>query len=534
MMSHRTLTRTLLLTCSLSLLSACDSMSETWANVTGERAQEQVVDGPRRAPMLNPKTEAPRAAAPMVMQVAAPASPPAAAPAADAAPSLFSLKDEAEAPEEGGVDYSAFDRFDDKGNEVVSKAEQPKLPTVEEGPRKAFPGNPSYSTHTEPTAPLPPAPLTPPAAPQAQLETPAAAPLPLLAQPEAPAAEAPAPTAPVATAEEAAPATGFLARVADSVSAPFAARSAEAASVTAQEKPAPQAAPDYPKLANVPPTPAAFEQLRAEKQEKITDLQTEHALAQDARQVLENEPSQLEAEPLESIAPAAAATPLDAAPVAADAPAVIQAQVQQDAAEAQPVLLGQATAPVEAVPAAAPQAAVEASAEPVAEASAEKPQGNAVSRWFKSLPPLFGAVKAQPPAASAEDASTTPTAPAPALAEPAATAPQSQPVPLNDGAAVLRSASGEELPSLRPQPAPVAPVVAQDAPLTDAPTPLLQVTPAAPQPATPVDEASDDELNVLVAPDDAMMQPAPASAPASALPSPQLLRAAPRPQSANP
>lgn len=422
-------------------------MNDWREGITGERTNRQVVDGPRRLPVYNKAALNSTRHTPMVEKISPPQ-------AAAALPPKTSPKT--------GTDYNAYDRFDDEGNEIVpaphALAEEEdaigagaidnvihafKSPaeTAPSGPRKSLSGNPNYSRQTESVAPLPPGPQTdlksdaPMVIIAEPVATPAIAPTSekLLAQaslpPEPAVKTTPAPadtqwtpqtpppvlekpasdTAEEKTAEEH---SGFLARIGDTLKRPFAKESTPV-------DPAAEALP-YPALSGVPATPPALSTVKNQKQENLEQLQSDHELAEQGRQEIASEPSEF--------APAAivpASTPANA----------VKAPTTESFTE-------------------------EIIAVPVTPTSAKK------SSWFDRIN-VFN--KQEEKTDPAQESGSIPVTPATAFTAPLTPAQlvetpgdTTQPLLVEPAPQPLRSASGEELPSLRASGAPVAPVVAAD------------------------------------------------------------------------
>ncbi len=151
---------------SLLALTACDT-SYAWESITGERP-DQVVDGPRRTPVLN-KTAAASKLPPMLETVAP------SAPAASSSVSVMSNPYEQYNPEQPqqNATVALEDNSKDNGNfftRAIGLDEakpQPQNQMVQAGgevARKPIAGNPYYAPETSPTAPLP--------APAVAVETP--------------------------------------------------------------------------------------------------------------------------------------------------------------------------------------------------------------------------------------------------------------------------------------------------------------------------------------------------------------------------
>lgn len=348
-----TSTRMLLVTsASVLALAACSpaAIAEKFSGQEGRKAQ--VVDGERRSPMLNPKTVAPEP------QVQAPAPAPAAPQASLDKPAnsdFFSSYDQdgnainpevetafsgdmeqapksPEPPQEnllakwfGGQDKPKAPDADRKPF-VAAAAEKPLLESdpamtakqAEFAPVAAAAGGSKYEYQPVKVA-LPPEPA------------------PMLDEPEKPSFfsrmmapfKAAAKEEPVAAPAPAAPAFETEPVVVKTE------MESDVAKASAKDEP-------YPMLSSVPENPAQFKTVKAEKEQGLQQLKMDHALAQDSKQSLSAEPSQMEvAAPLaEAPPPPAAANPL---PMASTEPS------------AEPVLLGQMTegkkSPAEQAPA---------------------------------------------------------------------------------------------------------------------------------------------------------------------------------------
>lgn len=276
---------------SVMLLTACgeNTFSNPFSSTKGRK--EQIVDGPRRHPQLNPcfrtgpgPINTPPCIADgdgMLPQNAPQAQ---AAPAPTAAPVVNNAFDQYDAqgnqvagsaapfkpidmpaadPEsEGEVDSSFFDRFFTKSPDAAPQP-APAAPASSDGARKSFTGNP------ESAAP----------APQVEFK-------PVVTEePKAAAAEfAPVTAKENVAAEESAPSRpSFFSRLVS----PF------SSGDEAKEEPKENVG-DYPALSSVPATPSEFKAVKAEKDQKIEELKMDHALAQESKQNLDAEPSQLQ------------------------------------------------------------------------------------------------------------------------------------------------------------------------------------------------------------------------------------------------
>ena len=338
---------------SIFWLMACTPERPEWLGGDPRRPAEDVVIGPKRTPLLNPRSgshPAGNQGSETSGQPPPPGSPP---------PSLQN---------------NPYDYFDDSGN--PKPALPPSAPAPSSGEptmferwlgeddqgraapagnqhaaRKQFPANPSYSGETVGIAPIPPGPqaaiISPaagePSAPPAMMEEsarPAAsadmkpvqppvqeiraaqpliadAPAPVVVPPPAVAMAEPAPEV-AAVPQEAAQASqpSWFDRMVTRVSGEPASPDTQAS----KNMP-------YPELSSVPERPKEFNKLKASKETQMQDLEIEHAIAQEQRQMLGAEPSQLGAVPAPvPAAPApAAAMPSHATasppPVAAPAPA---------------------------------------------------------------------------------------------------------------------------------------------------------------------------------------------------------------------
>lgn len=417
------------MSCSLAVLASCSVMDDWQEGITGERAEEQVVQGPRRVPPLNNRAMMSHIAPPpMVEKVPAAAVPPAAV-ATPPAPEAEVMR-EAPAP--------------------ASVVDEPA------GDRKPFIGNPRYSSEAQFTAPGEVA-AVPAAAPSggeevlAQLSAPVKydkvassvskappAPAPkgwskalsaddlksatdeIIAQPVEPQ------TAQAETNADADSGPGFFARLGESMKQPFAA------------KPAAESAKDenvsYPELSSVPQTPSQMQDAKNDSEDKIGQLISAHEAAQQSRQELESEPSEFAPVPL---------TTETASGKAAETPVVAPVAVRAPAPEEKPV-----------------------AEKMTVEKTTQQPEkkSSTLGEWLGGIS-LFGA-KDTAPVAPAEDTSIEKEAegaPQEIFAAPVNTPLNPQqlentPEPLQP----LRSASGEELPTLSTTGAPVAPVVAVD------------------------------------------------------------------------
>jgi hypothetical protein len=127
----------------------------------------------------------------------------------------------------------------------------------DESVRKPFGVDPAYSTETQAVAPLPPSPE-------------------LTVSPETQAAMAPHPAA----AEEK-PAGNVFSRMAQRLGDQPEAPEVE----KVKDKP-------YPKLSDVPERPAEFADVKANHMDTMADLQSEHAMAQESREMVNEEPTQ--------------------------------------------------------------------------------------------------------------------------------------------------------------------------------------------------------------------------------------------------
>lgn len=150
---------------------------------------------------------------------------------------------------------------------------------------------------------------------------------------------------------------------------------------------------NYPALSSVPPVPPQFEAVKTDKQQGMENLQSDYIEAQQAKEKLDNEPTEQPAEPAaeqaaapdEALAPAPVAAPTPAKkiraakapakpkpavakavpPAPAPAPALAKIETPappapasdnvQKAAPGEPVLLGHASAPLEPIKEAPPQ-----------------------------------------------------------------------------------------------------------------------------------------------------------------------------------
>lgn len=446
----------LLLCGSLSLLPACETVSSWREGITGERSKDQLVDGPRRLPVYNPKTVAlAPAVLPNTVQIPQQAPKPK---LGDHYAQINAFDEEEEdfkqEPLKGGVDYTAFDRYNNDSSEIAQK---PKTKTAEKdipaeehsGSRKSFFANPKYSKETEEVAPIPagPVPVLGEKIEKIEKSEAAVSPQHLLAHAadehtmEIIAEPIPMETAvkpPMPLSENDSPSSkppGFFDRLRDSIRHPF---------KKEEQKPQPTfldtmdnvSEKPYPNLSSVPQAPTQLKDVKQQSQDKKEQLQSEYLNAQKDKNELASEPSEL--------TPLLQSSEMDA--------------IQPPSPPAQKILPDvnvQAPVAVEEKPAASmPMMQTENIPPPL-------PPGEkkaAVSFWdriglFKKKPATPSSKNQNPAVSSAEE--NTP--PVSALGEEEAAAPllpQPEPEP------ILRSASGEELPSLRSSGAPVAPVSA--------------------------------------------------------------------------
>lgn len=416
--------RIALLSTSLLALASCEAMKEWRQGMTGERIDSPQPEGPRRMPIYN-ATALKNHGAPMVEQVAAPVAAPA---PVQAAPATSPKPD---------VDYTAYDRFDEQGNEIdpeamaVKAAPQAGMPAPAPiSERKTLPGNPqSAPQEPRPVFPAPRAEAFPPhdatevidaepvneARPVVLSEAaeatsaPAAAPKTLAAETPVQSPAAPAQEQLLAQASDAsAPATAqqdknFFNSIGDAISRRF----------TSDNSPAQEEFAEYPKLSAVPATPEPLKDARATREDRMQLLLEDHAQAQQERREIESEPSELN--PL--VPPQMQPDP---------APKAQEGQEMEIIAE-------------EVTPQPAPaETAHQEPQKPAETAAPQKP-------WYERLN-IFAA---QPQ-------------PAPEPAQPPQKAAIEAPAAHPEEPTVLRSASGEELPSLRAPSAPLAPISASD------------------------------------------------------------------------
>jgi hypothetical protein len=508
-MFNKKISRILLLTCSVGALTSCALVDDWKEGITGERSKEQVLDGPRRVPVNNreimgsmPKQQ------PMVQNFAA---------AKPSAPANVPMMPKS------AVDYTAYDRFDDEGNEIAPKPiessaaegevdvasidsmidafKSKPAETTPVGERKSFAGNPNYSKQTEGVAPIPagpqteikpaheepmiieavpvtnaapvvlPAPValnTAPSAPAPMLASSASseqllgqasapveyeaaktAPASATATPEWPAQLQPSelektPQTEVVSQEEEKP--GFFARLGDAIQKPFAKKPEEAAPSAVGDT-------DYPELSKVPQTPESLKEAKAQKNDKMQQLLDEHSLAQQSKQEIASEPSEFAPVPVAAPEPVSSSTNVisQPTPMVAPAPAPASAAVITQPVTVQPE-------PVMAQPAAAPSEEIVAT--PVE--SAEAPKRNFWDRVniFKKNGSQQ-AVQEETPQPQAEPVQEF-AAPQsqPMAAEETAAETAAQPLLSEPEPQTIRSATGEELPSLRSAGAPVESVSA--------------------------------------------------------------------------
>lgn len=335
---------------SLFWLTACTPERPEWLGGDPKRPAEDVVIGPKRTPLLNPRFGG-HPAGNQGSEASGQPSPPGSPP-----PSFQN---------------NPYDYFDDSGNPKPAAAPPPAAAPSDNNPtmierwlgsdnqekppslenqymaRKQFPANPSYSGETVGIAPIPPGPqaaiISPaagePSVPTAMMEEPAPAasadmkpvqppvqeiraaqplvadaPAPVVVPPPAVAMAEPVPA--VAVPQEAAPASqpSWFDRMVSRVSGE------PESSETQANKNMP-----YPELSSVPERPKEFNKLKASKETQMQDLEIEHVIAQEQRQMLGAEPSQLGAVPAPVPAAPAPATPENVTasppPVAALAPA---------------------------------------------------------------------------------------------------------------------------------------------------------------------------------------------------------------------
>lgn len=344
---------------SLFWLAACSPERPEWLGGDPKRPAADVVIGPKRTPLLNPRSggyPAGNQGSETSGQPPPPGSPP---------PSLQN---------------NPYDYFDNSGNPKPAPAPSSSEPTMFErwlgkddqgraaptgnqhAARKQFPANPSYSGETVGIAPIPPGPqaaIISPAAgePSAQpvmMEEPARpaasadmkpTQLPVQEMPAAQplVADAPAPVTappPAVVMAEPAPAVAAVPQETAQASQPSWFDRMMSRVSGEPESPETQASKNmpYPELSSVPERPKEFNKLKASKETQMQDLEIEHAIAQEQRQMLGAEPSQLGAVPAPVPVAPAPATPENVTasppPVAAPAPAPAPA--------GGPVLLGHA------------------------------------------------------------------------------------------------------------------------------------------------------------------------------------------------
>jgi hypothetical protein len=411
----RTLRLTLLATAAMTVaLTGCESISKTFSGTEGRK--EQVVDGPRRQPVLNPRSEAPSAPA-------APARPQAnAAPVADSPFDRFDARGNEIAPapaqaaapitmtageEDGEVGASFFDKLipSRSAPEAAPQAIKPPAEPV----RKPIAGNAAAKA-----APAPVMVAVPEAAPAAPVAAPVMVPspvatantrdMPMLADEREITAEAPAPRAPLVLASREEDTVGGFVPLAVSPAAdssvdavpvaqavetpaepaavmrapaarapekpsffsrltlPFTSRADDAPPAAA---PSSEAAPAFPALSSVPATPERLTEVKEGRDAMMQSLQADHASAQESKQALEAEPSETApVEPAPLLAAAKpAATPAPVAKAAmreeeeGDGDYDSPAEAAQASGNAQPVLLGRMGDPkLESAPQALPEA----------------------------------------------------------------------------------------------------------------------------------------------------------------------------------
>ncbi len=332
-------------------LSGCDT-SNLADKITGrEGRKEQMVDGPRRAPLLNPQGGAMPGNQPPVNMPAAAQPAPAAAPAASAAAAdnPFDQYDEhgrkvASAPakpiemadgegdEPGTVSSGFFDRFiPDRASDAP--AAQPLDERKQE--RKPFAGNVPSAMGTEKVAPQPepivlaksetlPASMAAPIVPDA-VQTAEFKPVPTLqnttsapvkAESAKPAAEedtvggfvpllpsvnaAVSPPPAAASEMQVQPAQPAPEKAALASSAADDASASEPSmisrlfsSLAGKPQPAPQGeeAEPFPELSSVPQLPKEFGKAKSDQKQQVATLKADHALAQEQKEALDAEPA---------------------------------------------------------------------------------------------------------------------------------------------------------------------------------------------------------------------------------------------------
>lgn len=310
--------------CCIAALSACSGAGRLMDKITGNEGREpQVVDGGRRAPMLNPQSLPP------------------ADKGADAAPVR------PVAPQMAQVSPTPFDSYDDEGNEVEADASSAEAKSTPDYFSQFFGQEKEKTEAAQPVA----APATdavrkpisdnamsvgtadrkdtvsdfaPVGAPRAAVQEEKSVERVIETAP-------PAPTVDEPVAEER---PSFFSRVISPVKRLWSndekpSVNAESAPVTPVEKEmAKPLSPsqDYPALSSVPPTPSQFKAVKAEKDKDMEALTLDHALAQENKQVLDAEPSASQPTPV-------AAPSITPAPVSAPVP--VAAKPKEE-----PVLLG--------------------------------------------------------------------------------------------------------------------------------------------------------------------------------------------------
>lgn len=334
----------------LAVSGCSSSMYEDLREAIQGRREPQVVNGPLRVPELNAKAPASAPVPPPPPMMTPP--PPPAMMMAPPPPAAFAPPPppmDAPAPREAAPSDNPYDRYDDEGRPVAPKAmaeppekegffdrlfkpsqaapEKAPVPApvpvpVSGEPRKPIPGNPYYSGETSAVAPLPPAPESvAPVEPQ-QAALPEIQPEPSVAAPLEIASEAP-PLAEVTPEEK----PSWFARTFGDLKSPFS-NDAEAS--------APAASEPYPRLSSVPETPARFSDVKAEKDQRLEELQSDHMQAQSDKLALDAEPSEaVIAEPAKP-APAVNVQPAPVKPVAKPA----AKPVAKSSPAGGPVLLG--------------------------------------------------------------------------------------------------------------------------------------------------------------------------------------------------
>lgn len=334
----RSITALLITGVAITALAGCKRVDELY----GDERDPQIVDGPRRPPLLNPQMMAPQSP-PMVETVPAPKTP---------APQM-------------AAQNNPFDAYDDNGNPVAPKQET-SAPVQEDStffdrmlsridgssasenaPRKSFRDNPNYSKETVPVAPVPPAPAAEPVmakpvvlspVPDEEVAeevvepvvAPQAAPAPMMSdsapqdiiqrddgvngpnwfsrvvkqsfRPEESAPET-VKSSPQTQLQQPQKKTEAV-QVVDDAESPdpvgWFRRMVGAKDADAQAKASGiDPAAETPELSSVPTVPSEFRELKKEQSQNLDELQMDHAIAQEQKHDLDSEPSQVTATPVE-------------------------------------------------------------------------------------------------------------------------------------------------------------------------------------------------------------------------------------------